>query len=187
MKRNIKFENNGKEIEFGGMTISDDLLISFSKCSNKDFGPSPFVYIESKDVIASKKFVVELPKETIMELKAIKDKFSTKINSLYINIMNGSEELMLLDLDNKEYPYLTTTKTILEEGEISPKYNKALEFVFSDKCFNHYKLGESPAFKDFSDLQRRISSTAKGMNLQEYDYEGNKVRYTTFKELIGRI
>lgn len=187
MKRSICFKKDGKEIEFGGLEIDDDLNMRFKTCSNNEFGIGPFTFIENKSMIISDNHFVRLTTEILNELKLIKAKFVEKINALYKDIVSGEEELMFIDLGLEDYPYLVTTKTILDEGDISPKYNKALEFSFSDRCFSNYQLGDSPKFKDFSDLQNRLSHTVKDMNLQEYKYEGEKVVYTTLKDLLGRI
>jgi len=172
---------------FSGLILNDNKKLEFRYCSLPIKGKIIFDEKKKGLLLERGNLLISLNKEDSKKLFEIENKIKREISSLYKDIISGKEKLMLFKVDTENYPYLITTKTILESEIYSPKYVKALEYAFSDKCLKEFNIGIYPGFKNYDDMQKKIGEKVLSLGLKTNSiYRGEKVISITLKEILWR-
>lgn len=183
----IKVDNKRGPVLFYDLILNDDLELEFRRNSFNLFKGKTVVFKEDRDALLVKEMgsLIPIGSDNSRKLKEVLDTLVLEISSLYRNILMGQEPVLLTESGLDDFPYIMTTPTILESKIYSPKYLKALEYAFSDECLKRIDVNICPGFKDYSDMQRKVGSMVKKLNLKpNYTYKGNKVIKTTLRELL---
>lgn len=177
---------------FSGLIFNDDKKLEFTTCNLPFLKNNSFIFDKNEEGLLingmDKKVLIKIFPKQVIELIKIENLITKKLSSLYKDIILGREKLICLEMGIEDYPYLITAKTILEAKIYSPKYIKALEFAFSDKCLKRYQIGIYPNFKNYDDMQERLGKAVISLGLEPNDtYNGEKVIKTTLRELLEGV
>lgn len=178
---------------FSGLIFNDNKQLEFTSCNLPFFKNKTFVFDEEKGGLwvkgTEEKILIRISTEQVLELLEIKNKIMEELSVLYKNILAGEEKLICLNIGVEGYSYLITTETILEAEIYSPKYIKALEYSFSDKCLKKYLNLESyPHFQNYEDMQERLGKAIINLGLKPNDaYNGEEVIKTTLTKILKGV
>lgn len=125
---------------------------------------------------------IKIPDEKKEELINWKKSVVSKL-SFYKRIVSGEEELICFPLDLDDFPYLITSKTILDNRMISPKFTKGLEYAFSDDFLKANGLSNLPNFKNYEDMQKRLGWAIVSLKLGN----GGRIVKTNLEEILKGV
>ncbi len=185
---------NGKQGEaiFSNPIFNDNKKLEFTNCNLPFIKNETFVFDKEKSGLlingTDEEILITISPEQVKELAKIEESIIKELSSLYKNIVTGEEKLICFDIGIESFPYLVTTKTILEAKVYSPKYIKALEYAFSDKCLEKAGIETLPNFKNYEDMQKRLGKAIINLGLKPNDvYNGEEVIKTTLREILKGV
>lgn len=190
--KEIRIKGKEEDFFFSGIFFNEENEVEFKNTNLSIFKNKKIIYSKKHKGLLifgfDKKVLLRLSSENISKLDEFEKKIKNEIILLYKNITTGNEPLICLDLENDEYPYLITTKTILNNGQYSPKYIMALKYAFSNENLKKANIKIYPNFKNYTDMQIRLNESIKKLKLTpNYNYKGTKAIKTTLKEVLKGV
>ncbi len=189
----IKAKVNGKEEVFSGLVMSRDENLEFSKNSNEFLDRFRFSFNEKAKRLESLTtssepgifIAIKLSDQQIDKLVKIKKETRGIIIKFVNDILSGKEELLLLEMPGDDYPYLITSETALDSKVKSPKYDEAIQYVFSDKVLEVNNKKIDFQFSNYEEFQRELGQEIKKRNLKaNYDYKGQKALKLKWGDIV---
>lgn len=185
----IKIEN--ENVVFSRLILNQQEELELAEANVDFLSNHRFVFNEEKETLEtisnfSISMVIELEKEEIKELKNIKRQARASINSFYKGLLDGSEEFLLLNTKAKEFPYIITSQAILDAEVSSPKYENAMEYVFSDKILKMKNKKRDFEFTNHEEFQRELGQKVKKKKLEsDYNFKGQRALKLKWDELVS--
>lgn len=184
---------DGKLVQFGRPYVNDNKELTFLYCSEfTNFPNTEFVFCEKKQSIelrhpGSKKKVFLLLKgnehllnEATKEKKEIMDLLRDYTQKL----TEGTEKVMVVETQSKEYPYYFTTEMIEEHGIRSCKFVAGLIY-FLNKRLKEAKVDFK--FDNFDSMQKRLGEHFKAVGFDQFQPEqknGETVFTISFSQFV---
>lgn len=182
----IKVRKNNKEAIFSGLFLNEDEELEFAATNIDSLKKHTYVFNEEKGTLEVGKWSIKLEEEQVEKLKEIKNETRQDIINLYKKILKGEEDLLFLDITNDKYPYVITSKSILEAKIRSFKYQKALMYVFSEEVLKKYKKKTRFNFKNYEEFQKELGEKIKERSLTpNKKYEGQDVLALKWKQIVN--
>lgn len=188
---NVKTATSG-EIVFSDLFFNDEENLEFNYANSKGLFLQHFRFIFNEEKGAldlksedGKLLRLKLEEVQVEELKGIRKEVRASIVNFYKKILKGEEQLFFLPTLLEDFPYIITSPTIIKAEIQSPKYEKALLYVFSDKILKSKKM-QPLGISDAESMHRVLGEKIRRENYQpNIEFEGIPVICLPWQEVVS--